>query len=82
MSVHCCRNRWERGCSVGAWREFIFRVQVQVLCERISWWWSYKVERAFSSEKVGMLPSTLNAYRTYGTTSYVSCKGSKSERRS
>jgi hypothetical protein len=39
------------GSSVGAWREFIFRVQVQVLCERISWWWSYKVERVFSGEK-------------------------------
>jgi hypothetical protein len=38
-------------CSVGAWREFISQVQVQVLCERISWWWSYKVERAFSREK-------------------------------
>jgi hypothetical protein len=41
----------DRGCSVGAYREFIFRVQVQVLCERISWWWSYKVERAFSRKK-------------------------------
>jgi hypothetical protein len=39
------------GCSVGAWSEFISRVQVQVLCERILWWWSYKVERAFSEEK-------------------------------
>jgi hypothetical protein len=39
------------GCSVGAWREFISRVQVQVLCERMSWW-SYKVERAFSREKL------------------------------
>jgi hypothetical protein len=39
------------GCSVGAWREFISRVQVQVLCEIISWWWSYKVERVFSGEK-------------------------------
>jgi hypothetical protein len=39
------------GCSVGAWREFIFRVQVQVLCKRILWGWSYKVERAFSGEK-------------------------------
>jgi hypothetical protein len=28
----------EEGSSVGAWREFISRVQVQVLCERISWW--------------------------------------------
>jgi hypothetical protein len=36
---------------MGAWREFIFQVQVQVLYERISWWWSYKVERAFSREK-------------------------------
>jgi hypothetical protein len=41
----------EEGSSVGAWREFISRVQVQVLCERISWWWSYKVERAFSGGK-------------------------------
>jgi hypothetical protein len=40
------------GSSVGAWREIISRVQVQVLCERISWWWSYKVERAFSGEKL------------------------------
>jgi hypothetical protein len=39
------------GCSVGAWREFISRIQVKVLCERISWWWSYKVERAFSGKK-------------------------------
>jgi hypothetical protein len=39
------------GSSVGALREFIFKIQVQVLCERISWWWSYKVERAFSGEK-------------------------------
>jgi hypothetical protein len=39
------------GCSVGAWREFIYWVQVQVLFERISWWWSYKVERAFSGGK-------------------------------
>jgi hypothetical protein len=39
------------GSSMGAWREFIFRVQVQVLCERISWRWSYKVEREFGREK-------------------------------
>jgi hypothetical protein len=39
------------GSSVGAWREFISRVQMKVLYERISWWWSYKVERAFSGEK-------------------------------
>jgi hypothetical protein len=39
------------GSSVGAWREFILRVQMKVLYERISWWWSYKVERAFSGEK-------------------------------
>jgi hypothetical protein len=39
------------GSSVGAWREFISWVQMHVLCERISWWWSYKVERAFSREK-------------------------------
>jgi hypothetical protein len=38
------------GCSVGTWRDFISLVQVQVLCERISWWWSYKVERAFSGK--------------------------------
>jgi hypothetical protein len=43
------------GSSVGAWREFISRVQVQVLCERISWGWSYKVKRAFGGKKVGML---------------------------
>jgi hypothetical protein len=36
------------GCSVRVWRKFISRVQVQILCKRISWWWSYKVERAFS----------------------------------
>jgi hypothetical protein len=41
----------EEGLSVGAYREFIFWVQVQVLCERISWWWSYKVKRAFSGKK-------------------------------
>jgi hypothetical protein len=40
------------GSSVRAWREFIFRVQVQVLCERISWGWNYKIERAFSGEKL------------------------------
>jgi hypothetical protein len=34
--IHGCRNRWREGCSVGAWREFISWVQVQVLCERIS----------------------------------------------
>jgi hypothetical protein len=39
------------GSCVGAWREFISWVQVQVLCERISWGWSYKVERTFSGEK-------------------------------
>jgi hypothetical protein len=39
------------GSSVGAWRESISRIQVQVLYERISWWWRYKVERAFSGEK-------------------------------
>jgi transposase-like protein len=33
------------------------------------------------AEKVGMLHGTLNAHRTYVTTSYVSCKGSESERR-
>jgi hypothetical protein len=32
------------GSSVGAWREFTSWIQVQVLCEIISWWWSYKVE--------------------------------------
>jgi hypothetical protein len=39
------------GSIVGAWSEFISRVQVQVLCERILWGWSYKVKRAFSGEK-------------------------------
>jgi hypothetical protein len=33
------------------------------------------------AEKVGMLRGALNAHRTYRTTSYVSCKGSESERR-
>jgi hypothetical protein len=33
------------------------------------------------AKKVGMLRGALNAHRTYGSTSYVSCKGSKSERR-
>jgi hypothetical protein len=37
------------GCSVRAWREFIFRIQVQVLCEIILWWWRYNVERAFGA---------------------------------
>jgi hypothetical protein len=39
------------GLSVGASSEFISQVQVHVLCERISWGWSYKVERVFSGEK-------------------------------
>jgi hypothetical protein len=39
------------GSSMGAWREFISWVQVQVLCERISCGWSYNVERAFGGEK-------------------------------
>jgi hypothetical protein len=33
------------------------------------------------AEKVRILRGALNAYRTYGITSYVSCKGSESERR-
>jgi hypothetical protein len=33
------------------------------------------------AEKVGMLRGALNAHRTYETTSYVSCKGSESERK-
>jgi hypothetical protein len=69
------------GCSVGVRREFISWVQVQVLCERISWLWSYKVERAFSGGEMGMLHGALNIHRTYGTTSSVSCKGSESEKR-
>jgi hypothetical protein len=40
-----------KGSSVGAWRESISWIQVQVLYERISWWWRYKVERAFSGGK-------------------------------
>jgi hypothetical protein len=32
-------------------REFISRVQMQVLFERIPWGWSYKVEGAFDEEK-------------------------------
>jgi hypothetical protein len=39
------------GSSVGVWREFISRIQVQVLFERISREWSYKVEGAFGEEK-------------------------------
>jgi hypothetical protein len=35
---------------VEAWREFISRVQVQVLFERILRGWSYKVEEAFGGE--------------------------------
>jgi hypothetical protein len=31
--------------------------------------------------KLGMLYGALNAHQIYGTTSYMSCKGSKSERR-
>jgi hypothetical protein len=38
------------GCSVEAWREFISRVSTR-LCERILWWWSYNVKRAFSGKK-------------------------------
>jgi hypothetical protein len=36
---------------VGAWREFISRIQVQVLFERILRGWSYKVEGAYGGEK-------------------------------
>jgi hypothetical protein len=32
------------------------------------------------AEKVKMLRGALNIHRPYGTTSYVSCKGSESER--
>jgi hypothetical protein len=39
------------GSSVEAWIEFISWVQVQVLFERISRRWSYKVEWAFGGEK-------------------------------
>jgi hypothetical protein len=39
------------GCCVGAWRELIPGVQVQVLFENISKGWSYKVEGAFDREK-------------------------------
>jgi hypothetical protein len=34
--IHGCRNQWGEGSSVGVWREFISRVQVQVLFEIIS----------------------------------------------
>jgi hypothetical protein len=69
------------GCSVEAWREFISRVSTR-LCERILWWWSYNVKRAFSGKKVEILCGAVNAHQTYETTSYVSCKGFESERRS
>jgi hypothetical protein len=49
--IHGCRNQWGEGSSVGVWREFISRVQVQVLFEIISRRWSYKVEGAFGGEK-------------------------------
>jgi hypothetical protein len=39
------------GSSVGAWREFISRVEVQVLFETILMGWSYKVEGAFGWKK-------------------------------
>jgi hypothetical protein len=35
---------------VGAWGQFISRVQVQVLFERILRGWSYKVEGAFGGK--------------------------------
>jgi hypothetical protein len=44
------------GSSVGAWRKFISRVQVQVLFERISRGWIYKVEGAFDGEKWKYFP--------------------------
>jgi hypothetical protein len=49
--IHGCRNRWGDGSSVGALREFISQVQVQVLFKRILRGWSYKVEGAFGGEK-------------------------------
>jgi hypothetical protein len=36
---------------VGAWGEFISRIQVQVLFERILRGWSYKFEGAFGGKK-------------------------------
>jgi hypothetical protein len=39
------------GSSVGAWGQFISRVLVQVLFERILRGWSYEVEGAFNGEK-------------------------------
>jgi hypothetical protein len=44
------------GSSVGAWGQFISRVLVQVLFERILRGWSYKVEGAFSREKWKYFP--------------------------
>jgi hypothetical protein len=42
--------------SMEAWGEFISRVQVQVLFERISRGWSYKVEGAFGRKKWKYFP--------------------------
>jgi hypothetical protein len=41
----------ERDQSVGAWREFIFWIQVQVLFQRILRGLSYKVEGSFGGKK-------------------------------
>jgi hypothetical protein len=37
---------------VGAWGEFVSRVQVQVLFKRILRGWSHKVEGAFGGERL------------------------------
>jgi hypothetical protein len=37
--------------------------------------------KEYLAEKVEIFHGALNAHRTYGTISYMSCKGSESERR-
>jgi hypothetical protein len=55
------------GSSVGAWGEFIFRIQVQVLFERSLRGWSYKVEGAFGTKSENNFqctkcPSDIQSY--------------------
>jgi hypothetical protein len=51
---------------------------VQLSFKRISRRWSYKVEGVFCEKKVRIFCSALNIHWTYGTTSYMICKGSES----
>jgi hypothetical protein len=80
--IYGCMNRWGRGIKCGSMKRIYFPgSSANIVWKNFEWvqlqgWWS------IWWGNVRIFCGALNAQRTYGTTSYMSCKGFESERRS